>query len=86
MAPAAQTVSPVPRLKEWAYAGGFFDLTGASVSHAVSGDSAGMVITSGARHVAISLFISSGRHLATAQESFKAPGQPRAGDIIVSST
>jgi uncharacterized membrane protein YphA (DoxX/SURF4 family) len=27
-----------PRLKEWAYAGIFFDLTGAIVSHAASGD------------------------------------------------
>ncbi len=28
----------LPRLKEWAYAGVFFDLTGAIVSHAVAGD------------------------------------------------
>ena len=28
-----------PRIKEWAYAGVFFDLTGAAVSHAVAGDS-----------------------------------------------
>lgn len=34
-----------PRLKEWAYAGIFFDLTGAAYSHAVSGDPAGKVIT-----------------------------------------
>jgi DoxX-like family len=27
-----------PRLKEWAYAGIFFDLTGAILSHAVAGD------------------------------------------------
>ena len=27
-----------PRLKEWAYAGIFFDLTGAAASHAASGD------------------------------------------------
>ena len=27
-----------PRLKEWAYAGAFFDLTGAAVSHAARGD------------------------------------------------
>jgi uncharacterized membrane protein YphA (DoxX/SURF4 family) len=33
------------RVKEWAYAGMFFDLTGASVSHAVSGDPVGNVIT-----------------------------------------
>jgi uncharacterized membrane protein YphA (DoxX/SURF4 family) len=30
----------LPRLKEWAYAGIFFDLTGAAVSHAASGDAA----------------------------------------------
>jgi MYXO-CTERM domain-containing protein len=34
-----------PRLKEWAYAGMFFDLTGAACSHAASGDPAGKVIT-----------------------------------------
>jgi uncharacterized membrane protein YphA (DoxX/SURF4 family) len=28
----------LPRLKEWAYAGIFFDLTGAAASHAASGD------------------------------------------------
>ncbi|WP_437579375.1 DoxX family protein [Sorangium sp. So ce887] len=34
-----------PRLKEWAYAGIFFDLTGAAASHAAVGDAAGQVIT-----------------------------------------
>ncbi len=29
-----------PRLKEWAYAGAFFNLSGAAVSHAVVGDAA----------------------------------------------
>ena len=33
-----------PRLKEWAYAGIFFDLTGAAISHAVTGDPAANVI------------------------------------------
>jgi uncharacterized membrane protein YphA (DoxX/SURF4 family) len=33
-----------PRLKEWAYAGIFFDLTGAAVSHGASGDGAGKVL------------------------------------------
>jgi len=33
-----------PRLKEWAYAGIFFDLTGAAISHAASGDGASNVI------------------------------------------
>ena len=34
----------LPRLKEWAYAGIAFDLTGAAVSHAATGDPAGKVI------------------------------------------
>jgi uncharacterized membrane protein YphA (DoxX/SURF4 family) len=33
-----------PRLKEWAYAGIFFDLTGAAFSHAATGDPAPNVI------------------------------------------
>src|SRR5258706_6044061 len=35
----------LPRLKEWAYAGIFFDLTGAAASHAFSGDSLGRIAT-----------------------------------------
>lgn len=35
----------LPRLKEWAYAGMFFDLTGAAVSHAMVGDGPGQVLT-----------------------------------------
>jgi hypothetical protein len=42
---AAVVVPGWPRLKEWAYAGMFFDLTGAAVSHAAVGDPAGNVIT-----------------------------------------
>jgi uncharacterized membrane protein YphA (DoxX/SURF4 family) len=34
----------LPRLKEWAYAGVFFDLTGATISHAASGDDAGRIV------------------------------------------
>jgi len=34
-----------PRLKEWAYAGIAFDLTGAAASHAFSHDAAGKVVT-----------------------------------------
>jgi uncharacterized membrane protein YphA (DoxX/SURF4 family) len=30
----------LPRLKEWAYAGAFFDFTGAAISHAVVGETA----------------------------------------------
>ena len=33
-----------PRLKEWAYAGFFFDLTGAAMSHAAAGDPVGIVV------------------------------------------
>jgi hypothetical protein len=41
---AAAIVSPgLPRLKEWAYAGMFFDLTGAAASHAAVGGPAGQV-------------------------------------------
>ncbi|MET0388659.1 MAG: DoxX family protein [Polyangiales bacterium] len=32
-------------LKEWAYAGMIFDLSGAAISHAASGDDAGKVLT-----------------------------------------
>lgn len=35
----------LPRVKEWAYAGIAFDLTGAAFSHAASGDGAGPTIT-----------------------------------------
>ena len=35
----------LPRLKEWAYAGIFFDLTGATISHAVNHDAIGHIIT-----------------------------------------
>jgi uncharacterized membrane protein YphA (DoxX/SURF4 family) len=36
-----------PRLKEWAYAGAFFNMTGAVASHAVCGDSVGHLIAPG---------------------------------------
>jgi uncharacterized membrane protein YphA (DoxX/SURF4 family) len=35
----------LPRLKEWAYAGMAFDLTGAAVSHAASGDPVAKIAT-----------------------------------------
>ncbi len=40
----ALIVPGFPRLKEWAYAGFFFTLTGASLSHAISGDSLGHIL------------------------------------------
>ena len=43
---AAAIVAPrLPRVKEWAYAGMVFELTGAAISHAASGDPAGNVVT-----------------------------------------
>ena len=43
---AVAVIAPgLPRLKEWAYAGIVFDLTGAAVSHASSGDSIGKIVT-----------------------------------------
>jgi uncharacterized membrane protein YphA (DoxX/SURF4 family) len=35
----------LPRLKEWAYAGIIFDLTGATISHVVMGDSLRHILT-----------------------------------------
>ena len=35
----------LPLVKEWAYAGMFFDLSGATISHAASGDALGKVLT-----------------------------------------
>lgn len=34
----------MPRIKEWTYAGMFFTLTGAAISHAVAGDSLGHIL------------------------------------------
>lgn len=43
---AAAIVAPgLPRVKEWAYAGMFFDLTGAAISHAAAGDGVSAVLT-----------------------------------------
>jgi uncharacterized membrane protein YphA (DoxX/SURF4 family) len=40
----AITVPGLPRVKEWAYAGFAFDLTGAAVSHAAVGDGAADIV------------------------------------------
>lgn len=40
----ALLVPRFPRLKEWAYAGIVFNMTGAAISHAVSGDAAWHVV------------------------------------------
>lgn len=41
---AAILVPAMPRLKEWAYAGMVFDLSGAVVSHSASGDGVGQLV------------------------------------------
>ena len=40
----AITAPGLPRVKEWAYAGFAFDLTGAAISHAAVGDSTGDIV------------------------------------------
>src|SRR3954462_7649725 len=40
----AVLIPRTPRLKEWAYAGMVFDLTGAATSHAAVGDPAGKLV------------------------------------------
>lgn len=40
----ATLVPGFPRLKEWAYAGFFFELTGAAASHAFAGDGASKIL------------------------------------------
>jgi hypothetical protein len=43
---AAVLLAPgLPRLKEWAYAGMFFELTGAALSHLAMGDSLDIIAT-----------------------------------------
>src|SRR3954451_25227227 len=42
---AALLAPGLPRLKEWAYAGILFDLTGSAVSHTTAGDGVGAVAT-----------------------------------------
>ena len=44
LAVIAVLVPGFPRLKEWAYAGFFFELTGAAASHAFAGDGAGPIL------------------------------------------
>ncbi len=45
LAAAALLLPGLPRLKEWAYAGIFFELTGAALSHLAVGDSLDIVAT-----------------------------------------
>lgn len=45
LAAVALLLPKTPRLKEWAYAGVFFNMTGAAISHAASGDDVGKVVT-----------------------------------------
>jgi hypothetical protein len=43
LAVLAWLVPGLPRLKEWAYAGVFFEMTGAAASHAAKGDFRGLI-------------------------------------------
>jgi len=43
LAVPALLAAGLPRLKEWAYAGVFFDMSGAAVSHAVRGESSAVI-------------------------------------------
>ena len=62
LAGAVTVVLPgLPRLKEWAYAGFFFDLTGASASHAFAGDAVGEILAP--------LLADKGRFVAASRES-----------------
>src|SRR5262245_21674508 len=76
LAGALVTVIPgTPRLKEWAYAGFFFDLTAAALSHAAVRDGAGDVV---APLVFLALVLASwalrpaGRKLASARNDDRA--------------
>lgn len=44
LAAAAVLAPRLPRLKEWAYAGIFFNMTGAAASHLAVGDAAGALV------------------------------------------
>ncbi len=44
LATIALVVPGTPRLKEWAYAGIFFNMVGAALSHAITGDAAWHVV------------------------------------------
>ena len=44
LAVLAWLVPGFPRLKEWAYAGVFFEMTGAAASHAAKGDFRGVIV------------------------------------------
>jgi uncharacterized membrane protein YphA (DoxX/SURF4 family) len=80
----AVLVPGLPRLKEWAYAGMAFDLTGAAASHAAVGDPAGKAI---APLVILGIVLASwalrpeGRRLryALGETSEAAPGSPVGG-------
>jgi hypothetical protein len=82
------------RLKEWTYAGMFFTLTGAAISHAVAGDPVGHMLAP--LTLLIAVMTSWGlqparngscRHIATTQRgSIWLPGESTTGDGVVSST
>jgi uncharacterized membrane protein YphA (DoxX/SURF4 family) len=82
LAGAVVTVLPgLPRLKEWAYAGFFFDLTAAAYSHAAVGDPRGDVI---APIVFLALVVASWA-LRPASRRLAAPAAPAAPAAVVAS-
>ena len=82
----AIVVPGLPRVKEWAYAGFFFDLTAAAVSRAAVGDSTADVI---APLVFLGLVLASwalrpaNRKLAAAPASQHVAGAVRVADVFV---
>jgi uncharacterized membrane protein YphA (DoxX/SURF4 family) len=64
----------LPRLKEWAYAGAFFDFTGAAASHAACGDYGRYGF-----HVVITLAFA----VFTLASSALRPQSRRLGDVLV---
>jgi uncharacterized membrane protein YphA (DoxX/SURF4 family) len=73
---AALVAPGLPRIKEWAYAGIVFDLTGAVVSHAASGDAAGKMMAP------IVLLALAAASYALRPERRRLPAAPRAGAAV----
>jgi hypothetical protein len=61
-----------PRLKEWAYAGMFFTLTGAALSHTISGDPIGKILFP----MVLLAFVMTSWALQSAREGVIAPEVP----------
>jgi hypothetical protein len=74
----AITLPGVPRLKEWAYAGFFFDLTAAAVSHMMVGDSASDV----AEPIVFLALVAASWALRPASRRLVVPGTPSIGSRV----